>query len=80
MTILIQQSGTKRVLTGAFELKGSRNDLVRIARQMLEQADRDNFSDGWIEIHPMIEGGTNKVPINWHHEGPSPDATKDQAY
>lgn len=80
MTIIIQQNGTKRTLTGAFELLGDRHDLVRIARQILEQADRDDFFNGWIEIHPRIRGGENRQPIDWQEQGPSPSGVVEKGH
>jgi hypothetical protein len=49
--ILIEHYGLKRALEGTgFNICGSREDLLRIANQIKERADSDQFSYGWIKI------------------------------
>lgn len=53
MKITIEHSRTKRQIVGAFNICGSREDLVSLAEQILDEARGERaWTYGWINILP----------------------------
>jgi hypothetical protein len=81
LRIIISHSRSKREISGAFQLCGSRADLLSLARQIIghiafadarEQErhhdDRVGFAFGWMDImptQPAPEALTNTPPKGW---------------
>jgi hypothetical protein len=70
MKIAIEHHGLKRGIEGTgFNICGSRDDLLLIANQIKERADRESFSYGWIKIrHETTDehsAGGNSATFNW---------------
>ena len=66
MEIIISHSQTKRRIKGAFDVCGSKQNLVDFAEQILEKASRDDFNYGWVRVvserQPAL---ANTEPIGW---------------
>jgi hypothetical protein len=66
MKIIIKHSKTKRQINGAFEVCGSRADLVSLAEQILAEANGGNFTYGWITVHSdRTPALPNTPPKEW---------------
>jgi uncharacterized membrane protein affecting hemolysin expression len=65
MKIIISHSKTKREIKGAFSLCGSREDLERVAHQIFDKINNDNFIYGFVDIIPNPPLLGNQEPIEW---------------
>ena len=67
MKILIMHSTTKRKIEGAFNICGSKEDLLNVAKQIHDGATNTNFTYGWISIVPeKQEIIPDLEPIPWN--------------
>jgi len=65
MKIIINYSNTKRQINGDFEICGSKDDLTRVANQILTYTGI-NFSYGWIPVHFNLPSREpNTPPKDW---------------
>lgn len=65
MKIVIEHSKTKREIIGPFNICGTRADLERLARLILNEVDSNCFCFGWIKICDQQESIVNDKPIHW---------------
>lgn len=66
MRIVITHSRTKRIITGSFELIGTREDLLCIGKQILEQCEGRGWVYGTVDIlDTKQEPLPNQTPVSW---------------
>ena len=62
MKIVIEHGRTKRQIEGAFNICGSKEDLISIAQQILGAVHEDNsFAYGWVNIRTVRQ----EPPKGW---------------
>lgn len=68
MKVAIAHYKTSRQIEGSgFDICGSQKDLMRIADQIREAAEKD-FVYGWVSVRdemPNEHAGSNQAPISW---------------
>lgn len=66
MKLLIEFSETKREVDGSFTICGTKADLISAAQQILDGANREDFSYGWVAVYAdMPKKEPNNPPQPW---------------
>ena len=81
MNITIEHRRLKRSIEGSgFNICGSKEDLLRIAGQILRGASDADFAFGWVEVRdevPDQHRGSGNPPLAWGDwAGGTPERTK----
>ena len=63
MKIIIEYGDTKRQIDGAFNICGSKDDLLLLAEKIIAKADKLCY--GWIEISETQQHISNTPPVPW---------------
>lgn len=65
MKLTISHNGIKRSIDGVFNICGSKQELLSLAEQIIEQAKRENFEYSWVKIVDESPAVLDTKPIGW---------------
>ena len=68
MKIIIEHKNKKRKIKGAFNICGSKADLLILAKTIKRKAKNDSFAYGWIQICDTQKSIVNTPPLSWNNE------------
>ena len=65
MNIIVEHQGVKRIISGPFNICGTRADFMDL-RDQLAQGCVDDFSYGWVKVRRAEEPGkADTKPLHW---------------
>ena len=68
MKLIIEHDGAKREIVGAFNICGSKEDLLHLAIVINSHYVDSKGVYGWININDVQKSITNEPPISWREE------------